>query len=301
MNSTELIAFAREQATVANESTEWDSTKFLELLNQARVEIFEPIIAACTAGYWTRTLIRTLGAGNDKVRLPPRCSAFLHVDIRRNTDPWVVLQEALESEQQAWERESQDCPVAYIIRGTTMHLIPAPVDGSYTIRVKFVIRPSVLVTPQAAGLITDIDTNTRIITVNSMPVDRVSGVTLAGTLNVDVVEPIDNYELSLFNAQATVLTGTTIQIANGYALNGIQQGDYLRAANQSDWPQLPEPFHTSLGSAAAILPCVQRDMYERVAELKNEVASSANRLAAHIKPRSRTQTQERRPVQHSWE
>lgn len=301
MDTTECIAFLREQASLSDQSTEWDSTKLLQLLNQARVEVFEPIITACVSGYWVHVLTRTLGANNNVVRLPPRAAAFMHVDLRRGTDKWYPLQEFTEAEQQDWERMGSSYPQGYTIRGTTMHLVPAAVDGSYSIRVKIVIRPSKLYLPQALGIVNAVDYTTGILTVTALPNNNLTSSPITGTLDVDVIEPIDNFELSLFNAQATVLDGTHVQVAAGFSVNKIQVGDYLRAANQSDWPQLPEPWHHVLASAAAITPCSQRDLYDRANDLRQMVSSAANRLAAHLKPRSMTQTQERRPVPHSWE
>jgi hypothetical protein len=301
MDTNECIAFAREEASVSSTSTEWDAAKFLQLLNQVRVDVFEPVITACKCGYWTHVLTRTLGANNTVVRLPPRAAAFLHVDIRHGTGRWVPLQEATEAEQQDWERISGNFPVAYIIRGSTMHLMPAAVDNSYSIRIKIVVRPSKLYLPQSAGLVTAVDLTTNIITVSSLPVNNLTSAPITGTLDIDIIEPSDNYELSLFNAQATVTDSTHVTVASGYSLNRIQPGDYMRAANQSDWPQLPEPFHHVLASAAAITPCTQRDLYDRAQDLRQSVSSAVIRLATHLAPRSKTQTQERRPIQHSWE
>jgi hypothetical protein len=300
MNTTTLIAWVREQASISDESTEYDDPKILQLLNQARIEIFEPVIASTRAGYWTHTLTRTLGANNPVVRLPPRAAAFLHADVRRDGGDWCPLQEALESEQQDWERDRSGTPRAYLIRGTTMHLLNAPTTSQYTLRVKVIVRPSVLYATQANGLVTGIDLTTNTLTLNGLPADKSTNTTISGTLNVDVIEPIDNYELSLFHAPATVLDGTHVQVDSSYSLLKVQIGDYLRVANQSEWPQLPEPFHSSLASAAAIPPCVQRDLYDRVTDLRSDVSSAATRLATHLMPRTKTRTDERQPIMHSW-
>lgn len=301
MNTTECIDYVRSQASIAVDSTEWSSAVILQLLNQTRVDIFEPIIAEARCGYWTRTLTRTLGANNPVVRLPTRACAVLLVDIRRANDRWYPLQEFTEAEQQAWEREGGNYPKAFIIRGTSMYLIPAPVDDQYSIRIKIIVRPSKLYLPQAAGVVTNVDLSTNIITLTSLPVDKVTGLTITGTLNVDIIEPADNFELSLFHAQATVIDATHVQIGTGYSLLAVQNNDYLRVANQTDWPQLPEPFHHVLASAAAIVPCTQRDLYDRVEALQQSVSSTVTRLVTALKPRIKVQTQERRPVQHSWE
>jgi hypothetical protein len=301
VDTNELIAYAREEAALAVESTEYDSVKLLSLLNQARIDVFEPVITAARCGYWVHTLTRTLGANNPIVRLPPRTAAFLQADIRVGTGQWHPLPESTEAEAQDWERQSTVHPCAYIIRGSTMHLLPAAsTDATYSIRIKIVVRPSKLYLPQATGAVTNVDLTTNIITLASLPVDKATSTTITGTLNVDVIEPSDNFELSLFHAQATVIDATHVQVATGYSLARIQVGDYLRVANQSEWPQLPEPFHRWLASAAAITPCSQRNLYDQASDLQQSTAAAVTRLATHLAPRSRAQTQERRPIQHSW-
>ena len=302
MDVTEITAFVREQASIADESTEWSSAKILQLMNFVRINVFEPVITAARCGYWTHTLTRTLGQNNPIVRLPPRAAAFLQADIRKgSTGDWTPLQESTEAEQQDWERYRSGYPLAYIIRGTNMHLVPAVNDGaSYDLRVKVIVRPSVLYAPQTAGAVSGVDLDTNIITLTSLPLDRITGLTITGTLNVDVIEPSDNYELSLYQAQATVLDALHVQVAAGYSLARIQIGDYLRVANQSDWPNMPESFHDSMATAAAITPCIQRDLYERADYLAKLVSSAVTRLGEHLGPRARTNTQERKPIQHSW-
>jgi len=301
MDTSELVTTAQEEASIAPQSTEWDSTKLLQLMNQMLVEGFEPIIGAGRGGLWTHTLTRTLGANNSVVRLPPRTAGFIQADIRLGTGKWCPLQEHTEADQQDWERLSASYPVAFIRRGSTLHLTPAAIDGQCSMRVKIVVRPSTLYLPQTTGKVASVDLNTNIITLVNLPVDKATSSTISGTLNVDVVEPDDNFELSLFHAQATVLSSTTVQIASGYNLAKIQAGDYMRVANQSEWPNMPKPFHHLLAKAAAITPCIQRDLYDRANDLRQSVAAGINRLIEHVKPVVRANTQERKPIQHSWE
>lgn len=300
MNTTELVAFTREEASLSDNSAEYTSAKLIELLNLQLRQVFEPLIADSRAGYWYHTLTRTLGAGNAFVRLPPRACALEQVDITNDGVYWYPLKEALESEAQDWQREYHNAaiPQAYVVRGTSLVLVPAPLSTTAQIRVKVVVRPSKLYTPQAGGTVTAIDENTRTLTLTSLPTDGNTLAQVSGSFICDVIEPRNCYELTLLDAECTVVDPTHVQIASGNSLARIEVGDVLRVAEQTDWPQLPESFHSLLASAAAITTCRQRDLAERSGVLTSQVSSGLQRLQAYLSPRVRVQTH--KPIQHAW-
>lgn len=297
MNTTELIAYARNASTIEDNSSEFTDTVIVQLLNMAMGTYFEPIIETVRSGYWLHVLTRTLGTGNPYVRLHPRHCALEQVDIRLTGGDWAPLSGAIESEAQDWDPRAS-YPQAYSVRGTTVTLLPAPTTSNLELRAKVTVRPSQLVTEQTAGRVVAVDTTARTITVNSIPVDRVTGSSMATTTVIDVIEPRGFYELSLFDAPATVTNSSTITVGAGPSLARIEIGDYVRVANQTDWPQLPESFHAVLGAAAAISICTRRDMYDRSNELAAATSAAAQRLQMQLTPRPRAQTHV--PVQHGW-
>jgi len=261
--------------------------------------VFEPLIADCRAGYWYHVLTRQLGAGNPFVRLPPRAAAFEQFDISYdNGSCWEPLSEALEAEAQDWERIKCNKPQAYVLRGSTAVLLPAAASAEVLLRAKVIIRPSELVTPQAAGIITNINTTTRVLTVTSLPQDKKTNVVISGNVTLDAIEPANCYELSLFDAPCTVQDDTHVLVLPGPTLMRMQQGDYLRVANQSDWPQIMHSYHHLLGSAAAVPICRQRDLNERADILTDQVRNALMRYQDFLKPRVRIGTHT--PIQHGW-
>jgi len=300
MNTSELIAYARETATIDDDSTEFPASVVMQLMNSAMRTYFEPIVAEARSGYWLHTVTRTLAAGNPLVRLPPRHVALEQLDIRQNGGDWIALTECIESELQDWEREwsRASTPQGYTLRGSYVYLSPAASTADIQLRAKVTVRPSQLVLDQTAGRVTAVDTATRTITVNELPVDRVTGEVVSGSLVIDVIEPRGWFELSLFDALAGVSGPTTFQVSSGPSLGRIEVGDYVRVAGQTDWPQLPESYHTVLGAAAAIPICVRRDMYDRSTELQGATSAAAQRLAASLTPRTRATTH--MPLQHGW-
>lgn len=301
MNYTEVVTWTRQEATLSSKSTDYTSAKIMQIANQQMRTVFTPLIANARAGYWLHTFTRTIGAGNPYVRLPARaCPAIEQCDWSADGVYWYPLQEALESEAQDWAREAQGYnePQAFTMRGSYMYLLNAPKVEGIQLRVKVVMKPSLIVLEQGAGLILNVDPNTRILTVNAMPIDRVTNTAVNGDCIVDVIEPRGNYELSLADGFATVLDSTHIQIASGYTVARLEAGDYLRAAGQSDWPQLPEEFHSLLGTVTAVPICRQKDMDTRAEALSAAGSSGLQRFQSHIMPRVRVDVH--KPIQHQW-
>jgi len=302
MDTTELAAWTREEATLSVNSTDYNQTKLIQLMNQTMSTVIEPIIANARSGYWCHTFTRTLGANNAIVRLPPRATpAIEQADI--STDggaTWAPLSLALESEIEEWANDYRASlyPVAYYIRSSYVHLIPAAKVDTVQLRVKTLVKPSQLVAAQAAGRITAFDYDTRIATVNALPVNAITSATLATNDIVDVVEPRANFELATLDAVVTVVDPTHVQFSPAYSTSKIEVGDYIRHANQSEWPQLPETFHSIIGSITAVPICRQRDLLERASTLADVGGVNLQRLDGHLRPRVRTQ--DHKPQKHNW-
>lgn len=302
MNETELVEWVRDEATLSARSTNYPKSKIVQMMRFNMQQVFSPLIANARCGYWFHTFTRTLGQNNRYVRLPARsCPSIEQCDISADDGRFYEpLTEALESEMQDWERDSyrEQTPQAFVLRGTTIFLSNPSLIDTCKLRVKTVVRPSLLVEEQTAGLVTDVDYDARVITVNSMPVNRLTSTTISGVQTLDCIDAQGSFERTLLDAQGTVLNGTTIQIANGYDLVRVQPGDYVRVANQSDWPQLPEEFHALLGSITAIPICRQQDLNARADTLSSTCSDALQRLKSHIVARVRVDTH--KPIQHGW-
>jgi hypothetical protein len=302
-DTTEMITWTRKEATLSRLSTEYTDTVILGLLNKTMDEVLAPLVAAARSGYWCHTFTRTLGAGNQSVRLPPRaCPAIEQVDISADGVHWEPLAEALEAEAQDWMQEHgrDQYPAAYVVRSSYLYLLPAAVPAGVQLRAKCVMRPNTLVAAQAGGLINAFDPLTNILTLNSMPVSMPGSLplTIGDNYYFDIIEPRGNFELALCDAVGTLIDSTHVQIGSQYSLGRVEAGDYLRCANQSEWPQLPKEFHSIVGSIAALPILRQRDLYERSDKLAEATGNALQRLREHISPRVRVQ--QHKPIQHNW-
>lgn len=300
-DTTEMITWTRKEATLSRLSTEYTDDVIMGLLNKTMDEVLAPLVAAARSGYWCHTFTRTLGVGNASVRLPPRtCPAIEQVDISADGVNWAPLAEALEAEAPDWMQEHgrDPYPAAYVVRSSYLHLLPAAAVAGTQIRLKSVVRPNKLVSTQSGGLITGIDLDANTLTLNSMPVSMPGSLPLSGSLYFDIIEPRGNFELALCDAVGTILDPTHVQIGSQYSLARVEAGDYLRCANQSEWPQLPKEFHSAVGSIAALPILRQRDLYERADKLAEATGNALQRLREHITPRVRVQ--QHKPIQHNW-
>lgn len=300
-DTTEMITWTRKESTLSRLSTEYTDTVIMGLLNKTMDEVLAPLVAAARSGYWCHTFTRTLGAGNASVRLPPRaCPAIEQVDISADGVSWFPLAEALEAEAQDWMQEHgrDPYPAAYVVRSSYLYLLPAAAVAGVQLRVKVLVRPSVLVTPQSTGRILAVDPDSRLLVLDSLPVSKPSDVAISGTVVCDIIEPRANFELAVAEAPMTVLGPTSVQIAENFTLERVEPGDYLRVANQSEWPQLPKEFHSIVGSIAALPILRQRDLYERADKLAEATSNALQRLREHISPRVRVQ--QHKPIQHNW-
>lgn len=299
MNTAELIDYWRTATTIEDESEEYGAEAVLRLMNHGLRTVFQPMVASAREGHWLHTLSRVLSVGNPLVRLHPRHIALEQIDRRIGGESgrWEPLTVVIESERAAWERHyyAAQYPCGYTLQTNNIALIPAAMD-SCELRAKFVMRPSMLVEAQDAGRVTAFDEHT--ITVNSMPVDRVTGQTLAGSVTIDVIEPVGWSEISLFDAPATVTGATTLTVNSAFGLGRIQVGDYVRAAQQTDWPQLDESLHITVADVAGVYACRQKDMYTRADELAKQAQGALNRWVDSLSPRRKATTH--MPLQHGW-
>lgn len=302
MKTSDLYPWTRKEATLSQYSTGYNTTTLLQMLNMTMSQVIEPVVAGVRSGFWVHTFTRTLGINNPTVRLPPRATPAIEmVEISTDGQCWAPLSEALESEVAEWMMEygRDQLPTAYVIRSSYIYLLPAAKIEGVQIRVKTTVRPNVLVDDQSTGQIEAVDVETRTLTVVSLPVSKPSGAAFGtGTVVCDAIEPSGNYERSLLDAPCTFVDSTHVTVAAGFSLARVQAGDWLRFANQSEWPQMPESFHPLIGSITAVPICRQRDLLERADAISSAASARLQSFAEHLQPRVRVQ--DHKPAQHNW-
>jgi hypothetical protein len=279
----------------------------LNELNDKLQTVFEDAILSARAGYWLHSFFyTTTGAAN--YRIPPRACVQGVEKIEYATTlagPYIAIDEIAISVAQDYSGSVSGTPLVYTFQSDFVTLIPTPPAGS-TLKITYYARPSRLVPQQSLliggatvrGQISSINTSNRTVVVNAIPNDMspaFGGVSVAagtpmtsGVQLIDIVHPDGWHETTLMGATQT-FSGTTITIGGTDDLSGVLVGDFVRVADQSDWPCLPDDFHRVLADATATKILIELGMQAKSDGLALNNGNDMVRFKSMIMPRSRSQ------------
>jgi hypothetical protein len=293
VNSSELIEAVRQDVFIDESGTAFpdysDDRLFIECTDALRT-VFSRSITQARQGYWQKQSFVTVSAQTAKYQIPFRAvSGGLEQVALSDGGKYVKLEEVTETHAQDFELapSTYGQPKKYCIRGDQIVLLPSP-NGSYTLRITYYLRPSALYAPQtAAGIVTDVNPTTRLITVGSLPTNRVTSATLATGALIDVIHPGGWHEVGLVGATASLIVGNVITVGGTDSLDEVRVGDYVRAAEQTDWPCLPEDHHRTLAKVVAVTVCQQLHLMQKASELTTAANSGlqafVDLLASRVK------------------
>ena len=300
MNSDDLIVACRRSAFIGDATAFTDYTDQIVLneLNDKLQTAFEDIVVKARSGYWLHDFIYTTVANDARYRIPPRAvvGGLEKVDISSSAGSTVFykLDEIPAAISQDYRVTVAGNPYVFTTQGDIVELIPTP-NAGMTLRLAYYIRPSRLVTQQSStqnggtirGLITAINTSTRVVTVNVIPFDQSLSVPAAitsGQQLIDIVHPDGWHELSLVGATQT-FSGLNITVGGTDSLADVQVGDYVRVAEQTDWPCLPDDFHRCLADTAAVKILLEQSLADKSALLADNVGNDLLRFKSLLVPR----------------
>lgn len=253
--------------------------------------LFEKLLVSPREGQWLKQYVVSTTAGISLYRLPHRSvgAGAERVELSTTGGKYQPLTNL--SPRDASDREGNSGqPRAYTLRGDSVQLFPTP-DGSYSLRIHYYLRPGTIVDQQVTGTergrITAFDATARTIVTNAVPYDQLLTVPAAiatGNQLIDVVRPNGSHEVVLVGATQT-LASTTFTCAAGSDLSQVAVGDYVRAAEQTDWPQLPKEFHQTLCDATAASILVAKGYNEKAQALASKVRSDMDRFESILQPR----------------
>lgn len=267
-------------------------------MNTALHTTFEDVVASARSGYWCKPVFLTTANGRPKYRIPARAvvGGLEKVEIAMSsTADYVPLPACTEEQAADYERNAANLgsPQAYVVRGDQIVILPTP-NASLPLRLWYYIRPSRLVAPQSGALvtsrgrITSINTSTRVIIVDVLPLDQetVGNPPLSGNITpCDIVHKDGWHELSMVNITISNYAGTTLTVAGTESMDEVELGDYLRFAEQTDWPCLPDDFHRMLADVTSAAVLVQLGLSDKAAQITELVGPAAVRFKDLITPR----------------
>lgn len=301
MNSAELDARVRMGAFIGEPTTYPDYTAawVLNELNDQQVKLFESKIVNSGQGYWRKSYQFAIVAGDSTYPVPPRAitGGFAKIDIAYDSNlNFMPLQEYSEEDVRLIEM-TQPGPVAgFIMRGDQLALLPVPDSSAFSIRPSYYLRPSRMQTPQSLGLLGGTDRGritsiasiaSRQVTVNALPFDMELAVPAAITSaqqKIDIVRSNGWHEVQVVSATQTI-SGSVITIGGVDDLSTVQVDDYVRVAEQTDWPALPDDYATCLSDATAVKIMLQLNMSAKAKDLAASLSGDLLRFQDLLKPR----------------
>lgn len=301
MRTEELETQCRQSAFIgaAAQFPAYPQLAILNELNNKLQTVFEDLVLKVRAGYWLKSLLYTAVANDSRYQVPDRAigGVLEKVEVATiSTGPFYKLDEVPAAIEQDYRQTSPGNPYVFTMQSDQVDVIPTPALGLF-IKLSYYIRPSRLVPSQSdpngtvRGLITAVDPNARTITVNAVPFDQSLTVPVAITSanqRIDVVRATGWHELQLVSAAQT-LSGSVFTVGGTDSMLDIKAGDFVRAADQTDWPCLPDDFHEVLANVAAaeILRQMARRDQARDRDEKNQ--SGLERFRSLITPRVKSE------------
>jgi hypothetical protein len=266
-----MIERTREAASIGGVAAwpDWTNTRILALMNARHLALASDEMIKARAGYGSQKQYFTTTAGLALYPVPDRAigGVFEKLEIQYpGQTEWTPLTREDITGAEYYEQgpTKPNKPQRYVVQDGFVELMPVP-DAAYSMRWTFFIRPSMLVTSQSStqggdgvvrGRITIApNKTTRQITVNALPFDQSLSVPAAitsGNQLIDIVRPNGTFACAMFNVPQTI-SGLVITLGGTDSMDRIQIGDFVRVADQTDWPSnMPAEFHDILPRRTAM-------------------------------------------------
>lgn len=270
MRSDELLTRLRDTAYIGSASAwpQYTDAKLLNELNDRLLALFSDEIVTARAGYGLQALTLTCVAGTDLYPMPDRAvgGGLEKLELQASGETtWAQLKRLDINEVQDVDVGSSqpNRPLWYCIQDGFVELYPTP-SQAFLLKFTYYIRPSLLVTSQSStlggdgvvrGQVTAKNAGARTVTVNTVPLDQLLAVPAAitsGNQRIDIVRPSATFACSMAS-QAQTLAGSVFTLGGTDDMTRVQIGDFVRVANQTDWPSnVPEEFHRMIADRAAM-------------------------------------------------
>lgn len=283
MNTTDLLKRCRQAAFLEDTAVDYTDSVLLGQMYDQMLQLYERAVVKSRQGYWLQTSKTSVTQGVASYQIPPRAimNALERVQIAYDsTLDFVDLMRVDEAQAINYELGTGQTgqPVRYVMRGRNIVLLPMPDSNVYTLRFEFYGRPNRLVPAQATrtdGLVSAVNNAAHTVTVTTGTVSYdASGASTAmnsGSWALDIlggggftvnpdVQDGGWHDFVVLQQTATV-SGTTWTFSDPTVdLSNVQQGDFVRASQQCEWPQISSDFHRTVADATADKILIERRM-----------------------------------------
>lgn len=289
MRSDELIDRVRKAADIGDVASwpDFPDSRILQELTERHQQMMGDEEVRARAGYGVQSLITTTIAGQDFYPVPSRAigGALEKIEILASGQQryqQLIREEVSGSEAYDYGASAAPgTPARYSVRDGFVQLYPPPPAG-LSLKFTYYLRPSQIVTSQSGGVspsgvanpdrgrITAINTTTRALTVNALPFDMLvdpPAAIVSAVQIVDVVRPVGTFVLTMRGTSQSIV-GLVLTLGGSESMGRIQVGDYVRVADQTDWPMgLPVESHRMVANRAAAEVARDVGVEEKVAML----------------------------------
>lgn len=284
---------------------DYTNARILLELQAVLPTLFSQMIVSSRAGFYLDDVVGTTVASTPRYRIPGRSimGGLEKVEIASSSAEFRPLTEVTPYDagllEGPFNNPTLGFPVRYLIEGDQVHLYPCS-DAAYSLRMRYYRRPNRLVSQQSStlnsgvirGQVTAVNTTTRTVTVNAVPFDMeavAAGVITPAAITsaaqrIDIIHGDGWHELAITGATQT-LAGSVFTLGGTDTMQMIEIGDWVRAAEQSEWPQLPDDFHATLVDATAIIILTSMGDADKASALAQKMGSDLQRFRALLAPR----------------
>lgn len=300
MRTDEFLDGVREKAVIgdANAWTDWPDSRLLVIGTQRHQALVSDELVKANSGYGNQEALVTCTAGVDLYPLPDRSvgnTLRMLEYAAPGTAKWEKLERVDVPNARNYDRGPSytQVPQRYAVKDGWVEVYPSP-PASYVLRQTFFIRPSALAPQQSAavnggvvrGLISNVNKVARTFQVNVLPKDMLATGTpdITNASLIDIIHPGGNFNLAMYS-QPISISGTTITLTSSDDMTRVRNGDFVRVAEQSDWPtNFPPEFHQLLIYRTAMDVLGSTGRGEDAAELGLTVTADLQRFRSVIKP-----------------
>jgi hypothetical protein len=246
--ATSLIAALRRKGWIPTTGTSLSTADFLGFFNDEAAVYLTALLKSIREEYLVNEANYDVAfvSGTAQVRVPTRCvgAALRMVSVLdASGNPMQLTRVEPEGESLYSQAGSVS---GFMLRGNVLQLMPTP-NLAGTLRIKYLQRMSTIVDESACGLITAINTGTKVVTCGGgLP------ATLTTSTPLDFVQGVPPFDVLQLDAIPTATTSTTATFGGLSALpTGLLVGDYLALAGQTPIPQVPVECHKHLATRVA--------------------------------------------------
>lgn len=292
MRSDELVDRVRKAADIGSVDAwpDFPDTRIFQELTERHCQLMGDEEIRARAGYGVQVRTLQTVTGVDLYPVPSRAigGAFEKLEVQAAGQArfcQLVREEVSGSEQFDYgPTAAAGTPRRYSVRDGFVQLYPPPAGG-LALRFTYYIRPNQIVQSQSStlggdladrGRIVALDGGLRTVTVNALPFDQLLAAPAeitSGLQLIDIIRPSGTFALAMYDVPQTIV-GLVITLGGSSSMARIQIGDYVRVADQADWPMgLPVESHRLVANRAAAE--VARDVgVEEKTEMLSSVAEA---------------------------